>query len=494
MSQIKVTNLTFSYEGDWREIFKNASFQLDTDWKLGFCGRNGRGKTTFLNLLMGKFEYSGTILTDKIFEYFPFSVDISQNTLDILQAISPNAELWQVQKELSKLEVGENVLYRPFATLSEGERTKTMLAGLFLRENNFLLIDEPTNHLDKAARETVAKYLNTKTGFILVSHDRAFLDGCIDHVLSINRANIEVTKGNFSAWFQRKKEQDELELSQNRKLKKDISRLEESAARAANWSDKVEKSKIGAYDKGHVGHMAAKMMKRAKNTENLRNKAVEEKSKLLKNIEAANTELKIYPLKHHNRRLLTLEDVSISYDSVYVCKNINLTLEHGERLAIIGGNGTGKSSILKLINNFDEKSTKMEYNGKISLAGGLKISYVAQDATFLQGKLSDYISQFSLDEPLFKAILRKLDFSRDQFDKPIEEYSAGQKKKLMIANSLTTQAHLYIWDEPLNYIDVLSRIQIEELIQNYSPTMLFVEHDADFCKNAATKILQLDVN
>ncbi|MCL2015152.1 MAG: ABC-F type ribosomal protection protein [Defluviitaleaceae bacterium] len=489
MSQIKVTNLTFSYEGDWREIFTNANFQIDTDWKLGFCGRNGRGKTTFLNLLMGKYEYSGTILADTAFEYFPFTVDISQNTVDIFGKIAPSAQLWQLQKELSKLDMPEDVLYRPFATLSEGERTKAMLAGLFLRENNFLLIDEPTNHLDRNARKTVARYLNTKTGFILVSHDRAFLDGCIDHVLSINRANIEVTKGNFTAWFKRKKEQDLSELAQNRKLKKDITRLEESAARAANWSDKVEKSKVGAYDKGHVGHMAAKMMKRAKNTENLRNKAVEEKSKLLKNIEAANTELKIHSLKYHSRRLLALEDVSVFYDGVCVCKNVNFSVEQGERLAIVGGNGTGKSSLLKLLCN--EKPATMRHTGEILIGGGLKISYVQQNTANLTGKLADYISHFALNEPLFKAILRKLDFSRDQFDKPIEEYSAGQKKKLMIANSLTTQAHLYIWDEPLNYIDVLSRIQIEELIKNYQPTMIFVEHDADFCENTATKILEL---
>jgi len=392
-----------------------------------------------------------------------------------------------MQRELSKLDVNEDVLYRSLGTLSEGERTKIMLAGLFLRENNFLLIDEPTNHLDLAARLTVARYLNTKSGFILVSHDRAFLDGCIDHVLSINRANIEVTKGNFSAWFQRKKEQDEAELSQNRKLKKEIGRLEESAARTANWSDKVEKSKIGAGDKGYVGHMAAKMMKRSKNTENLRNKAVEEKSKLLKNIEAANTELKIHSLKYHSRRLLSLEDVSIFYGEKRVCADINFSLNQGERLAIVGGNGTGKSSILKLICN----SSQIQHTGKVSAGGGLKISYVAQNSEHLAGSLGDYISHFGLDEPLFKAILRKLDFSRDQFDRNIEDYSAGQKKKLMIANSLSTQAHLYIWDEPLNYIDVLSRIQIEELIRNYSPTMLFVEHDADFCRNTATQFLEL---
>ena len=147
-------------------IFSDAAFQIDTNWRLGFCGRNGRGKTTFLKLLMGQYEYRGTISASVDFEYFPFVVDDQeQNTADVMSLLAPNAEGWQVYKELSKLAVDEDVLYRPFSTLSNGEQTKVLLAGLFLRENSFLLIDEPTNHLDMAARETVARYLSGKTGF-----------------------------------------------------------------------------------------------------------------------------------------------------------------------------------------------------------------------------------------------------------------------------------------------------------------------------------------
>jgi len=186
MSLIKVSNLTFAYEGSYENIFTDASFQIDTDWKLGFCGRNGRGKTTFLNLLMEKYEYSGTISASVSFEYFPFVVtDSSKNTMDILTAIAPDAPEWQIQKELSKLSVDENALYRPFSTLSNGERTKALLAGLFLRENSFLLIDEPTNHLDIAARETVARYLCGKSGYILVSHDRAFCENIATKTISL---------------------------------------------------------------------------------------------------------------------------------------------------------------------------------------------------------------------------------------------------------------------------------------------------------------------
>lgn len=488
MALINVSDLTFYYDGSYDTIFDHVSFQIDTDWKLGFIGRNGRGKTTFLNLLMGKYEYKGTISSPVGFDYFPFPVtDKSQNTIDIIELIHPEYELWKVCKELTLLAVDCEVLYRPFETLSNGEQTKVLLAVLFSKENNFLLIDEPTNHLDMETRIVVMNYLNWKKGFILVSHDRSFLDGCIDHVLAINKANIEVRQGNFSTWWENKKNQDEYELAENEKLKKDIKRLTEAAKRTENWSDQIEKSKIGTHvgDRGFIGHKSAKMMKRAKSIESRSQNALEEKSKLLKNIEEVD-DLKIIPLKHHKDTLINIEDLSISYGDRRLFENFNLSVKTGDRIVLKGKNGCGKSSILKLILGED-----ITYTGKVELASGLIISYVSQDTSKLSGSLSDFIYEHKLEESLFKAILRKLDFSRVQFEKRIEEYSGGQKKKVLIAKSLCEQAHLYLWDEPLNFIDIFSRMQIEQLIKQYAPTMLMVEHDSMFVNEIATKIIHI---
>jgi len=246
MSLINVTNLTFAYDGSYDNLFENVSFQIDTDRKLGFTGRNGRGKTTFLNLLLGKYEYRGNISANVSFDYFPFDVvNKENNTFDVISDISPDFLNWKIMRELSLLEVSEDILYRPFNSLSFGEQTKVLLATLFLKENSFFLIDEPTNHLDMNARELVSDYLNTKSGFILVSHDRAFLDNCIDHILSINKTNIDIQKGNFSSWWENKKRQDNFEFEENEKLREGISRLSESAKRTSNWSHEVEKTKYG---------------------------------------------------------------------------------------------------------------------------------------------------------------------------------------------------------------------------------------------------------
>lgn len=492
MSLINVANLTFGYEGSYDNIFENVSFQIDTDWKLGFTGRNGRGKTTFLNLLLGKYEYRGAISATVNFEYFPFAVtDPENSTLDVIEGIYPDCLHWQVMRELSMLQVAEDVLYRPFATLSNGERTKVLLAALFLKENSFLLIDEPTNHLDMDARKIVSDYLRSKRGFILVSHDRAFLDNCVDHILSINKTNIEIQKGNFSSWWENKAMQDHFELAENEKLRKDIAHLSSAAKRTSDWSDKVEKTKVGTRnsglrpDRGYIGHKAAKMMKRSKAIEARQQSAIEEKSKLLKNIESSER-LKISQMGFHADRLIELENVSIFYGEKTACEGVSFTIEQGDRVALYGKNGSGKSSVVKLICGED-----IAYAGVFRKASQLKISYVSQDTSRLKGNLTDYARENDIDESIFKANLRKLDFSRVQFDKDIAAFSAGQKKKVLIAKSLCEKAHLHVWDEPLNFIDVISRMQIEELLLEYAPTILFVEHDSEFCKNIATKIFEL---
>ena len=241
MAQISVNNLTFSYAGSFDNVFENVSFVIDTDWKLGFIGRNGKGKTTFMNLLLGKYPYKGIIRTAAVFDYFPYQISEEQMQLsaaDFVEEFKAGCELWQVICELDQLDESAEILYRPFQTLSPGERTKILLAVLFSGENDFLLIDEPTNHLDEAARESIKKYLSSKKGFILVSHDRDFLDACIDHVLVLNRRTIEVQAGNFSSWWENKRRKDLFMKAENEKHLKEIGKLKQAAVQTAQWAEK----------------------------------------------------------------------------------------------------------------------------------------------------------------------------------------------------------------------------------------------------------------
>ncbi len=426
------------------------------------------------------------------FDYFPFEIK-NQNrmTIEIINEIIPNIEDWEIIRELNWLNTDCEILYRNFNLLSGGEQLKVLLVSLFLKRNNFLLIDEPTNHLDIETKENLIEYLKRKKGFIVVSHDRDFLDAIVDHIISINNTNVDIQKGNFSSWQENKNKQDNFEFTQNEKLKKDINRLEIAAKHTANWSNKVENSKYNttnsgsSLDRGYIGHKSAKMMKKSKVMENRIKSAIEEKSDLLNNIDR-NDSLKIVPLVSRKNILIAAYDLRIKYSDKKIFDSISFEIKNGDRVAITGRNGIGKSSILKLI-----VGNKIQYDGFFNIANDLKISYVSQSTESLKGNLKDFVRQSKVDESVFKAMLSKLGVSNLEFNKKMEEMSEGQKKKILIAKSISESANIYVWDEPLNYIDVLTRIQIEEAILKYMPTIIFVEHDKTFVKNIATKEIKL---
>ena len=493
MSLISVNNLTFGYDGSYNNIFEDVSFNIDTNWKIGLIGRNGKGKTTFLKLLQGKYKYKGTISKNVDVDYFPFEVtNKDRKSIEIVNEIAPNVEDWEIIKELNLLNTNTEILYRSFNLLSGGEQMKILLISLFLKGNNFLLIDEPTNHLDIETRNNLVNYLEKKKGFILVSHDRNFLDKVVNHIIAINNTNIEIRKGNFLSWKENKDKQDNFEIAQNERLQKDINRLEISSKSSAKWSNEAEKGKSKKYnsettiDKGYVGHKAAKMMKSSKVMEQRIEKAIEEKTNLLRNMDRNDT-LKIIPLVSNKNPLILVNNVQIKYNDETIFKTISFEVNNGDRIAIVGKNGIGKSSILKLI-----LGKKIEYNGEFKVANNLKISYVSQSTEDLKGNLKSFARENKIDESIFKAMLVKMGLSQADFDTNIQDMSEGQKKKVLIAKSISEQANIYIWDEPLNYIDILTREQIEDAILNYKPTLIFVEHDETFIEKVATKIINLE--
>ena len=505
MAQIHVTELTFSYDGSADTVLDNVSFNIDTNWKLGLIGRNGKGKTTLLNLLLGRYEYRGYISTNTRFDYFPYQVsenDIEKTAFDLIEVWKPYVEGWQVLIQLNQMGMDPECLYRPFGTLSYGERTRVMLAVLFADENDFLLIDEPTNHLDDEARRLVKEYLSLKKGFILVSHDRDLLDGVCDHVLVLNRTTVDVQTGNFSSWWENKEKMDAFNQAENEKHQKEIGKLKAAADRSSRWADKNEGTKIG-FDpvkendrsistRSFIGAKTKKMQSRVKAYEKRIDREIEEKEGLLQDIERV-SDLKIHPLIHHKEILVDAKDLSLGYPEKELFSELTFQVKRGEKIVLTGENGCGKSSIIKAI--LDRvgyaPDTDLIVSGKLEIASGIVVSYVNQDTSFLSGSSRSFCEKRGLDVSLFFTVLRHLDFGREQFEKKMEDYSEGQKKKVLIAASLITPAHLYIWDEPLNYIDVFSRMQIEKLIKEYELSMLLVEHDSRFRETVATRVVNV---
>ena len=496
MSQIQVSGLRFCYEGSADPVFEDISFSADTDWRLGLIGRNGRGKTTLLRLLTGELSYTGSITADVEFAYFPCRVERPErDTLEVLHAVCPEAEDWELLREASLLDVDAEVLYRPFTTLSGGERTKLLLAAMFLGTHRFLLIDEPTDHLDATARQRVGAYLRRQKGFILVSHDRDLLDACVDHVLVLGRQSVTVQSGNFSAWQENKRRQDQFAESENEKHRREIRKLRQAARRTAEWADKSERTKIGfdpvkEHDRcistrAFIGAKTKKMQSRVASTEKRIAREIEAKEGLLQEIEES-AELRLSPEKYPQRVLVHADDLALYYGEHLVCGGIRFDIGNGERIAVTGRNGCGKSTLLRLICGED-----IRYTGTLEIGSGLRISYVSQDTSMLHGTLQEYADSAGIEMPLFLAILRKMGFAREQFRARLEDGSEGQKKKILLARSLCERAHLYVWDEPLNYVDVISRMQLEELLKQSGAALLFVEHDAAFRRAVADRTLEL---
>ncbi|KIR08742.1 multidrug ABC transporter ATP-binding protein [Levilactobacillus brevis] len=493
MTKITIQHLTFGFAGT-APLFDHVDLNLDTTWKLGLVGRNGRGKTTLLQLLLHHYPYQGTIINPLISQYFPAAVtDPRQTTIDLLQRLTAT-ETWQLERELRQLSLNPAQWQRPFNTLSGGEQTKALLASLFAADNTYPLIDEPTNHLDRASRQAVATYLRQQRhGFIVVSHDRHFLNQITDHTLAIEQKQVVLYQGNFATYEAQKSRQDAFEEEQDARLKKEAARLKSVATDRAAWAQASENDKHGNPHVKNSGKQAnknnsklvAKMMRRAKSAERRRDRQLAATEGLRQNIEHI-APLTLTPLATHYPVLLHVQDLTLQYPGGQpLFHPLSFELKPGERLALLGPNGSGKSSLLAYLTGHFAGT----HTGSVDHPQ-LKVSTLKQQTT-LTGTLADLATDQQLNLNALLNTLKKLGLPRDVFHTPIEQLSMGQQRKVALAQSLITPAQLFIWDEPLNYLDVFNQDQLLTLIQQTHPTLLVIEHDQHFIDQIATKQVTL---
>ncbi|MEJ2089449.1 MAG: ATP-binding cassette domain-containing protein [Gammaproteobacteria bacterium] len=471
MSTIICRGLSFGYEGAESDVFSRLDLIIDTHWRTALVGRNGRGKTTLLRLLAGALvpdrgEIEANVAC-RLFTGQPEDTGLTawqaarnvagpytrwEAELERLSAAADMASLErygelesryrerggygidsEIERELGLLEVDPGLFDRPFERLSGGEQTRCLLAGLFCRADGFPLIDEPTNHLDLAGRRRLAAYLADKTGFLLVSHDRAFLDACIDHVIALNPDTVETHRASFSVWRDQYRARLDEQARTNALKKKEIRRFEATAEARRAGASARESDKGPHVDKGYIGARAARQMKRALAAER---RAAE-----------------------------------------------------ADRLAVLGPNGCGKTTLLDLI-----AGSPIPHSGELVRRGHVRISRASQLPRWRSGHLGARLATEGLDEARFRQIMAALGVRGTLLELPLDKLSQGQLKKIELARSLIEPAHLMIWDEPLNYIDVETREQLEGLFagQGRQPALICVEHDARFVENVATTVIELE--
>jgi lincosamide and streptogramin A transport system ATP-binding/permease protein len=523
MSAISFQHVTFHYPSSPEPVFRDSSFTIHTSWRTGIAGRNGRGKSTLLQLIHGAVvPDNGTAERSVPTALFPYAVsDPVRPVFEIIkQSIAPFRQMEQsmeellqrgsdasieayyrlfdeytqrrgftidalIHRECADLALDEQTLQRPFATLSGGEQTRAMIAALFLQEGVFPLLDEPTNHLDMEGRELLARYLSRKEGFIVVSHDRRFLDGCCDHMVTINKNDVRVFQGNYSRWRGQLELEERSESARDASLQQEISALETEARQRRSWSAATEKEKNSAFDSGFVSHKAAKMMKRALTAERRIDEHLEEKRSLLRNRETVRP-LTLHTLDDAPEILAAFEDVTVSAGGRVLLENFSLTIRRGERIALTGRNGAGKSTLLRMLQGAHGAAS-----GIVRIHPGVRVVHSYQVPLWNSGMLRDHLRREGIDETLFRTAMGTFNIQGGVFGRPLETFSYGERKKVDLCRSFIFPHHLLVWDEPVNYIDIETKEQIEAMVLRGRPSMLFAEHDAAFIDAAATRTVHL---
>lgn len=538
INKINIRNLTFSYDNPYKVIFEKINLEIDTNWKTIIIGKNGRGKSTLLNLIHGNLKSDkGEVDHNCRFSYFPFEVRENNENERVKDIIKENLGPYRkyekliekyllegteesllkygeieekyknidgyvidslIEREIEKMGLNLDILEREYETLSGGEKNRIKLIIIFLKKGYFPLIDEPTNHLDIEGRRDVAKYLSEHNfGFICISHDREFLNEIGDHILSIdNKRGIELRNEKYFKFEEFVLKRKEAESRKNLRLRNTIEKIEESAREKKKWGENKESSKFCSRnkkvnpddrigDRGSIGSKAAKMMKRAKNTEAKMEKEISEKKRLVAFMEKE-YEIKFSIDKKLPKEVLRVDNLYITYEGKTVVKNLSFTVSRGERVALIGPNGSGKTSVLKAL-----LGKLKDYEGLINYSNNIEISYLEQEQSYEEISLERYILDKGIDKREFGRFLASLDLRGEIMGRALLDFSQGEKRKIAMALNLYTGRNLYIWDEPLNFLDIHLRKKLEKAILKYEPTMIFVEHDRYFVERTATKTIDI---
>ena len=345
--------------------------------------------------------------------------------------------------------------------------------------------------MDKDKKEHLKEYLKKKKGYIIASHDTVFLDAITDHILAINKVDISIEQGNYSTWRRNMELKEQFELRTRQRLMQEISQLERQSKLTRSWSDVGNTQKYAFASHARTNGTRA-YMRQAKAAEQQIRDNLEEKKQLLRNMEEEK-QLSIYQEILEQEYLLSAENISFSYEGGRepVLEGVTLHVYPGDKIWLRGENGAGKTTLLKLL------SGKLQATG-ISYKEDLSIAYITQEPVFREGDIKSFLHEDLQEDEDYQTIYTKFmelcklfDLPEDFEYRPLETLSSGELKKVDIAKTLARQHRLLFLDEPLNYMDVYFKAQLESALQNDELTLIFVDHNEEFGNKIANKVLDL---
>lgn len=496
-------------------ILKDLTFEIYRGEKVGLLGRNGAGKTTIFKILSGVEGYdSGYIsiggkvgVLDQIPQYperytvmdvlnTAFSrlhnIKNEMKRMESLMTHSPKKSLVKkygilqtefeamdgytinsnVAKVCNGLSIDESMQERLFIQLSGGEKTRVNLGRIILQNPDILLLDEPTNHLDISMIEWLEEYLiQYKNTALIISHDRYFLDRVVKRIIEIVDGKAEFYEGNYSYFVKEKEARYFQKLQQYEQKQKKIKQLEEAAKRMHDWARRS--------DNPALHRRAFSMEKRIEKIGEIKKP---KKEKVLM------TTFK--ETKFSGNDVILIKGLFKSYNNRVIVKDLNLTVNRGDRIALIGGNGCGKTTLLKLITGEEALDS-----GFVRIGTSIKYVFLPQLVIFDEPQLSvlDMVRyQLDMSEEMARNRLAAWHFRGEEVFKQVNDLSGGEKSRLKLCILMDNDINLLILDEPTNHLDINSRQWMEDIIDKFKGTLIFVSHDRYLINTFATRIWDME--
>lgn len=516
---LSCNNISKAYVVD--NVIENISFTINDNERIGLIGLNGAGKTTLFNILTGELDYdSGNIIIpkNKKIGYLKQNTKIESERTIYDEMLTIFDDVITMEKNIRQLEIDiskftehdeDGVLEslmnqytvlnekfneingysyqsmirgvlkglsftdedfdKPINVLSGGQKTRVMLAKLLLEKADILLLDEPTNHLDIDAIAWLEKYIRDfKGAVILISHDRYFLDNTVNRVLLLENKNIKSYNGNYSEFIKKRKAEIELELKKYEEYEKEIERQEEMINRLHAYGSKRNIRQAFS-----------------------RQKALDKIKKMERpSFDNKKVNLRFAPKLRSGQDVLKVDNLSKSYGETTIFKDISFNVYRGEKVGIIGPNGIGKSTLLKII------AGKIDnFNGEFTPGHFVNVGYYDQEQTHLDDE-NTVIDEIWDDNPKFnyydiRSLLAQFLFTGDDLFKIIGDLSGGEKGRLSLLKLMLSEANFLLMDEPTNHLDIDSKEILEDSLINYDGTILVVSHDRYFLNKVANKIIDM---
>ncbi|MCK5074313.1 MAG: ABC-F type ribosomal protection protein [Bacteriovoracaceae bacterium] len=532
--------ISFKYEGCESRILEEVSFFINDFTKAGLVGKNGCGKTTLFQIILGnKKDYNGTIsFKDNIvIGHLPQEIRFNEVMMGVEYLWSAKRELWQLkeaidqichdnqgmrdlsvfsrydelggydfevklQKMIIKFDFSEEMLNRSISTFSGGEKTRLALFRIVLTNPDFLLLDEPTNHLDIQTLNWLEDYLeNVEIPFLIISHDRKFLDRCINQIWEIEDRKLRVFSGNYSLFKGEKETEFNAQMENHLKQQKKIKQLKKATESRRNSADKMENFKfsrsvkknggICKRDEGSGSEKAdpTKKMRSAKALEKRMDMMLEKEKADMPRIDKKRNVMFSTGKKSMSKIVLSIKDVTKTYSN-QLFPPVNLSVESGSRVAFVGKNGSGKSTLLKVITGFEKSTT-----GDVYLPPSVKFAYYSQEYENLDFEsriIDEVIGDNYCNQTLGRTTLGCVGLEGDKVFQKIDTLSIGERSKVALVKTILSRANVLILDEPTNHLEIAAKEAIEQALENFEGTIIFVSHDRMFLEKLAGSVFDVE--